>query len=120
MALTVEQSAQLCKKAKQKGVVTAVNFNYRYYPTLQYAHGMVKEGEIGKVNIITGGYLQDWLLYDTEDYNWRLEPEIGGTSRAMVDIGSHWCDLAEHISGMKITAVMANLLTVHGVPQKPL
>ena len=80
---------------------------------------MVKADKIGKVNIIIGNYLQDWLLYDT-DYNWRLEKEIGGESRAIADIGSHWCDLAQHVSGLKIVSVMADLMTVHDIRKKPM
>lgn len=117
LALTCEQSRELVALAKQAGVVTAINYNYRYYPAVQHARGMVKAEKIGKVNIIIGNYLQDWLLYDT-DYNWRLEKEIGGDSRAVADIGSHWCDLAQHVSGSKIVSVMADLMTVHNVRKK--
>ncbi len=112
LSLTAEQSAALCKEAKRNSVLGAVNFNYRYYPAVQHARGLIKTNGIGKINIVIGNYLQDWLLYDT-DYNWRLDPKVGGKSRAIADIGSHWCDLAQHVSGLKITDVMADLLTVH-------
>ena len=65
-----------------------------------------------------GSYLQDWLLFDT-DYNWRLEPAVGGKSRAVADIGSHWCDLIQHVTGLKIVEVMADLSTVIPVRKKP-
>ena len=119
LALTTKQSKRLLELADQAGVITATNYNYRYYPALQHARGMVRSDKLGRLNIITGNYLQDWLLYET-DYNWRLEPHIGGASRAMADIGAHWCDLAQHISGLKITEVMADLLTVHKVRKRPL
>jgi len=119
LALTSEQSRELVDLAKQAGVLTAINYNYRFYPAVQHARGMVKADKIGKVNIIIGNYLQDWLLYDT-DYNWRLEKEIGGESRAIADIGSHWCDLAQHVSGLKIVSVMADLMTVHDIRKKPM
>ena len=72
---------------------------------------MINQGEIGKIYLTHGGYLQDWLLFDT-DYNWRLEPNIGGKSRAIADIGSHWCDLIQFVTGLKITEVMADLKIV--------
>ncbi len=119
LALCAAEAETLAEAAERAGVIAGVNFNYRYYPAVQHARGMVQNGEVGKVYIITGGYLQDWLLYDT-DYNWRLEPEIGGVSRAMADIGAHWCDLAQHVTGLRITEVMADLMTVHTVRKKPL
>lgn len=118
LALTSRESQELIRLADENKVITAVNFNYRYYPVVQHARQMVEDNELGRVNIIQGYYLQDWLFFDT-DYNWRLEPEIGGVSRAIADIGSHWCDLAQYVSGLKIIEVMADLKTIHPVRKKP-
>jgi len=74
--------------------------------------------EAGEVYLVHGHYLQDWLFYDT-DYNWRLETEISGESRAVADIGSHWCDLIQFVTGLKIKKVFANLSTIHPVRKKP-
>ena len=65
-----------------------------------------------------GHYLQDWLLKET-DYSWRLEPDKGGASSALGDIGSHWCDLAQHISGLRITHVLGDITTVLQKRKKP-
>ena len=65
-----------------------------------------------------GSYLQDWLLHDT-DYSWRLEPEVAGNSCAIADIGSHWMDAVQHVTGHRITEVMADLKTVIPVRKKP-
>jgi predicted dehydrogenase len=62
--------------------------------------------------LICGGYLQDWLL-DAEDYNWRVDPELGGASRAFADIGSHWCDLVEFVSGQRIASLVARTAVAH-------
>jgi predicted dehydrogenase len=102
----------LLKLVKKTGLVNAVNFNYRFYPLIQHARGMVRKGDLGDVYLVHGHYLQDWLFFDT-DYNWRLEPKAGGASRAMADIGSHWCDLIQFVSGQKITSVCASLMTIH-------
>ena len=118
LAMTSAQARELLEAATAKGVVHAVTFNYRGNPLVQQARTMIKKGEIGPPRFIHGYYLQDWLLYDT-DYSWRLEPDKGGESSAMGDIGSHWCDLAQHVSGLRITEVLADLTTVIPVRKKP-
>ncbi len=79
---------------------------------------MVRRGELGELFLVHGHYLQDWLLHDT-DYNWRLESAAGGASRAMADIGSHWCDLVQFVTGSRIRRVFAHLFTVHDTRRKP-
>ncbi|MCJ7658968.1 MAG: Gfo/Idh/MocA family oxidoreductase, partial [Anaerolineales bacterium] len=93
LAMDSKQSNELVKLAKEKGLVNAVNFNLRFYPLIQEARHMVRSGRLGdQIYIAQGCYLQDWLLLDT-DWNWRLEPELGGELRAIADIGSHWIDM---------------------------
>ena len=75
-------------------------------------------GELGDLRLIHGGYLQDWLADET-DYNWRLEPALGGASRAVADIGSHWFDTAEFVSGRRVDAVFADLATFMPIRQRP-
>jgi predicted dehydrogenase len=115
---TSAESAELVRLAREKGLVTAINFNYRGYPLVQQARGMVQRGELGRPFLVHGHYLQDWLLYDT-DYNWRLESGIGGASRAVADIGSHWFDLVQFVLGSRIRRVFANLYTIHETRKKP-
>src|SRR5690606_39952969 len=67
--------------------------------------------------IVHGSYLQDWLMYDT-DFNWRLAGDTGGKSRAIADIGSHWCDTVQYVTGKRITSVFADLWTVHPIRKK--
>jgi predicted dehydrogenase len=98
--------------------VAAVNFNYRMNPLVQEMRNKVASGEIGKVTLAHGSYLQDWLLYET-DYNWRIEPEISGPSRCIADIGSHWMDAVQHVVGARIVEVCADLVTVLPVRKKP-
>jgi predicted dehydrogenase len=71
---------------------------------------MIRAGEVGAVRFVHGSYLQDWLLLET-DYNWRVDPRLGGVSCAMADIGSHWVDLAQHVTGLRIEAVCSDLST---------
>jgi predicted dehydrogenase len=110
LAMTSRESAELLELAERGGLVHAVNFNIRFYPVNQHVHGLVAAGGLGDVRIVSGHYLQDWLLLDT-DWNWRLEPELGGDLRAVADIGSHWMDLTTFLTGKRITAVMAELAT---------
>ncbi|HJN10442.1 MAG TPA: Gfo/Idh/MocA family oxidoreductase [Pirellulaceae bacterium] len=118
LAMTSEESSELVRLARESGLIHAVDFNYRYYPLIQHAREMVRTGEVGDVFSIHGSYLQDWLYLPT-DWNWRLVPELSGESRAIADIGSHWCDLLQFITGLTITKVFADLRTVHKTRQKP-
>ncbi|MFC7440552.1 Gfo/Idh/MocA family protein [Laceyella putida] len=118
LAMSSEESKELAALAAKNDVVSGVCFNYRHYPMVQEARQAIREGKIGKVHLVTGGYLQDWLLFPT-DYSWRLEPDKNGDSRAIADIGSHWCDTVQHVLGQNIVEVFADLKTVHPVRQKP-
>ena len=118
LAMTAAEAAQLVELAQGAGAVHATSYNLRFYPNVAQMRRMVSTGAVGEVLAVQGSYVQDWLFYDT-DYNWRLEPEVGGASRAMADIGSHWCDLVEHVTGRRIRAVCAELATFHPVRKKP-
>lgn len=118
LAMTSAESAELVKLAQEKYLVNAVNFNIRMYPLSQQARSMVQSGEIGDLFILQGSYLQDWLLYPT-DWNWRLEPDLGGTLRAVGDIGSHWLDLLTFITGLHVEEVYADFKTFHPIRKKP-
>ncbi len=117
---TAEESAEMLELLKQyPNTIHGVNFNYRMNPLVQEMKQKVISGEVGKVNLVHGSYLQDWLLYDT-DYNWRIEPEVTGVSRCIADIGSHWMDAVQTVTGAKIVEVCADLVTVFPVRKKPL
>lgn len=115
---TTDESRRLVTLAREKGLVNAVCFNYRFYPLSQQAKAICDAGELGEVYAIHGSYLQDWLLHET-DYSWRLDPEVSGESCAVGDIGSHFCDLVTFITGRTITEVMADFQTTHKVRKRP-
>ncbi len=119
LATTIAEGEELLKLANESRLVHAVHFNIRYYPLVRQMKVMREKGELGEVYSVNGSYLQDWLFYTT-DYNWRLEPELSGKSKAIADIGSHLMDLLEYISGVKITEVMADFKTIHPTRKKPL
>lgn len=118
LAMNSKESEELLAIAKMQGIVHGVNFNYRQHASVQNLRVKIANGDLGKVNLIHGSYLQDWLLYET-DYNWRLSQAVGGNSRAVADIGSHWCDTVQFVTGKKITEVFADLATVIPVRKKP-
>jgi len=118
LAMSSRESAELVKLASEKNLVNAINFSLRFYPICHHARSLIQSGDLGKVHIIQGSYLQDWLLLET-DWNWRLEPELGGNMRAVADIGSHWLDLTSFITGLKISAVMADFKTFLPTRKKP-
>ena len=118
LAMSAAEAKKLVEQAKKANVINAVTFNYRGNPLVQQARHAIARGDIGKPHFLVGYYLQDWLIKDT-DYSWRLEPDKGGASSALGDIGSHWCDLAQHISGLRITEVLGDITTVIPKRKRP-
>jgi predicted dehydrogenase len=118
LAVTSTESGELLELARTSGRVHCTNFNLRFYPQAHQARAVVRSGGLGDVWNVHGAYLQDWLLRPT-DWNWRLEPEKGGGLRAVADIGSHWLDLAQWISGRRVEAVFADLRTTIPVRLRP-
>ncbi|MDQ2911304.1 MAG: Gfo/Idh/MocA family oxidoreductase [Actinomycetota bacterium] len=108
LALTSAESGELVRQAGESGLVAATCFNLRFYPQCQEARA--RAGELGELRHVHGSYLQDWLALPT-DGNWRLDPALGGELRAVGDIGSHWLDLVQHVTGRRIEAVCADLAT---------
>ena len=118
LAVTSAQSAELLELAERSGLVHCTNFNIRFYPIVQEARARVLAGEVGQVWNVHGGYLQDWLALPT-DWNWRLEPDRAGELRAVGDIGSHWLDLVQFVTGLRVVEILADLGTAIPVRQRP-
>jgi predicted dehydrogenase len=118
LALDSRESEALLALLKQTGLVGAVAYNLRYYPLCQEARALIRRGAIGQVKLIHGNFLQDWLLFPT-DWNWRLDPKLGGELRAVSDIGTHWMDLVTWMTRSKISQVCADLATVLPTRRRP-
>ena len=118
LAMSSEQTAQLVALAASTGLVAAVNYNIRFYPQVHEMRERIADGSTGRPYLVTGSYLQDWLLKDT-DWNWRVESARGGRLRTVGDIGSHWFDLATFVTGQRIVEVMADLTTFIPVRRRP-
>ncbi len=118
LALDSRQSAELLALAEKHGTLTAINFCYRYYPVVQEAAARAKRGDLGEVRAFVGHFLQDWLFFET-DYSWRLDPQVAGQANVVADLGSHWFDLVQFITGRKIVEVMAELHTCLPKRRKP-
>ena len=118
LATTVAEGQQLADLAKAKGLANCTFHNLRFYPMVQQIRRMRESGEMGEIYVVQGTYSQDWLYYDT-DWNWRIDQQANGKSRVMADIGSHWCDMIEHVTGLRITSVCADLQTFHKTRKKP-
>ena len=118
LTVSVAEARDLVAAAEKNGRANCVEHNLRYYPLVQQAREMIAGGELGEVLIVQGTYSQDWLLYDT-DWNWRADAKMNGPLRAMGDIGSHWMDMIQHVTGLSITAVCADLATFHQTRRMP-
>ncbi len=118
LTMSAAEAKEMVKLAEKKKLPNAVCHNLRYYPVVQHVRQMILAGELGAILHTQGTYSQDWLLYDT-DYNWRIESKANGALRAMGDIGSHWMDMVQHLTGLPITSVCADLATFHKTRKKP-
>src|SRR3984893_15831019 len=118
LATSIDQARQLVKIAAEKKRRNCTSHNLRCYPMVQHMRRMREDGDLGDILVVQGGYAQDWLLYDT-DWNWRLDSKVNGPSRLLADIGSHWCDMAEHVTGQRITSVCADLQIFHKTRKQP-
>ena len=118
LAMTSAETADLVRLASESDVVSAVNYNVRFYPNVLELRERVRAGTLGDVLHVSGSYLQDWLLYDT-DFNWRVLAERGGELRAVADIGTHWIDTVCFITGLAVEEVLADLQTVHPIRKRP-
>lgn len=118
LAINSEQTAELIELEQKTGTVNGISFNYRHFPMVSQTKALLGSEVNAKTSLVYGGYAQDWLCYDT-DYSWRLDENKNGVSRAVADIGSHWCDTIQYVLGTKISKVFADLKTVHPVRKKP-
>ncbi|MCL2368552.1 MAG: Gfo/Idh/MocA family oxidoreductase [Oscillospiraceae bacterium] len=118
MTTTIEEAQEIVKKVEETGLVFALNFHNRFYPMTHHMRNIIRDGELGDIFSVTGTYTQDWLLNQT-DYSWRLSVEESGRTRVVADIGSHWMDLVEFVTGHKIVAVCADFTIIHPVRKKP-
>lgn len=118
LAMSAAEAQDMLDTATKHKVVHCTNHNLRYYPVVQHIRQMIASGELGDVLVVQGTYSQDWLLYDT-DFNWRLNAADNGPLRVVGDIGSHWMDMIQHLTGLKITNLCADLQIVHKTRKKP-
>jgi predicted dehydrogenase len=119
LALDSASAWALCELAQAHRRHAMVSFTYRGYPMVQRARELVAAGELGALRLVQGSYLQDWLARDS-DYNWRVDGSIGGPSRAVADIGAHWFDAVEYVTGLRIEQVFADLATFIPRRAKPI
>jgi predicted dehydrogenase len=119
LAMDSAETAALVAAAREHPhLVSAVNYNIRYYPVVLHARDLIHSGALGTIYTVRGGYVQDWLLYET-DWNWRLLPDEGGDLRAIGDIGTHWMDLIGFVTGLRAESLLADLATFNAVHRKP-
>jgi predicted dehydrogenase len=118
LAMSSAQAKELTDLAAAKGLRNALCHNLRFYPMVQQMRAMREAGEFGDILVVQGTYSQDWMLYET-DWNWRVDPSVGGASRVMADIGSHFFDMAEHVTGLKVSAVCSDLQIFYPTRKQP-
>ena len=118
VAVSSREAEELAKLAEEKGLRNCVCHNLRFYPMVQQMRRMRESGDLGEILVAQGTYSQDWMLFDT-DWNWRVEEKTSGPSRVMADIGSHWFDMVEHITGLRVSSLCADLQIFHPTRKRP-
>lgn len=108
LATSVADAMRLTGLAADAGVLALVPFVYRFYAPVREARERIAHGSAGPLWLLHGTYLQDWLAAPNLT-NWRVDPVLGGPSRAFGDIGVHWCDLLEFTTGHRIARVSARM-----------
>lgn len=118
LTVSAAEARDLVDVAKATGVANCLNHNLRYYPVVQHIRCLRENGDLGEILVVQGTYSQDWLLYDT-DWNWRIVAKENGPLRVMGDIGSHWMDMVQHLTGLRITSLCADLQIFHKTRKRP-
>ncbi len=118
VATSAADARALATLARRLGRHAATALTYRGYPMVRRARRLVADGTVGEIRLVHGGYVQDWLA-ESADYNWRVDPEAGGPSRAVADIGTHWFDLAEFVTGRRVRDVFAEVATFIPTRRRP-
>ncbi|AIC46932.1 Gfo/Idh/MocA family protein [Rhodoluna lacicola] len=112
LATTFADAQSLFDLSVATSIPTGVPFVYRYYPAVQEIRDRISRGDNGELHLLHGAYLQDWLAKPSST-NWRIDRQVGGESRTFADIGVHWCDLMEFVTGHRITKLVSSLATIH-------
>jgi len=118
LAMDVAQAQELVELQAAKKLRGAVCHNLRYYPMVQQMRRMREDGAFGEILVVQGTYSQDWMLYET-DWNWRVDPEVSGPSRVMADIGSHFFDMAEHVTGLRVSKLCSDFQIFYPTRKQP-
>lgn len=118
LAMNIAEAQEMVDYAETHNLVHATNHNLRYYPVVQHIRQIIARGDLGEILVVQGTYSQDWLLYDT-DFNWRILAEANGAARVVGDIGSHWMDMIQHLTGLSITSLCADTMIVHKTRKQP-
>ncbi len=118
LSMDLDEARKLVELAEKTKVINATTFNMGFYPMVQEAKEIVLKGELGKINLVFGRYMQDWLSKDS-DYNWRVESKYQGKSRVLSDIASHWMHMVQMILGKKIISVYGDITTFIPIRKKP-
>ena len=110
----LQDAEELAKLVKDTGLVFAVTYNYSGYPMVRQAKEMVANGELGNIRVVQLEYAQDWLATNIErdgqkEAAWRTDPKQAGKGGAIGDIGTHAFHLAEFITGLEASSLLADL-----------
>ena len=111
---TLDQALELRGHVASSGLLYALTYTYTGYPLIREARARVARGDIGAVRKVHVEYPQGWLASRVEEEGnqqaaWRTDPARSGLGGCIADIGVHAFNLAEYVSGARVTEVLADL-----------
>ena len=116
LTLKVEEAEELANLAKKRDLLNCVTYTYSGYSMVKHAREIINKGEIGKIRMVMGEYLQEWLARPVEkkgnrQASWRTDPKYSGKSNCVADIGSHIENIISYVTDLEIDSLCANLDT---------
>ena len=119
LTMTSAEARQLVETAKSKNLPNAVQHNLRYYPLVQQIRQMIAHGDLGEIPDCPKELTHRTGCSMTQTGTWRVDSKENGRLRAMGDIGSHWMDMVQHLTGQPIVELCADLNTFHKTRKRP-
>lgn len=117
LSFDMDEAKELVDLVKKTGQIFALTHNYTGYPMVKQARHMIQSGHLGEIRKVVVEYPQGWLMdlieaTEQKQASWRTDPKRSGIAGAMGDIGTHAENLAEYITGLKISELCADISTI--------
>ena len=114
LCFDTQEAAALNRLAREKRIACAINLNVRFHIACQKAKQIISDPSFGRILLVHGSYLQEYHAFPAPD-GWRYDEALAGKMRAVTEIGTHWMDIAQYLSGKRVTEVSAQFGCFHPI-----